>query len=103
NTVLANLGPKIAVLFEIVGSVQSAVEDEVEVFGVNGALFERYIPVEVSIRIIVEFSTETSTINTRVFIDSRVIMGDVPEFYSGSEQGGPSISIPKEKAGNPEE
>ncbi|HLR22315.1 MAG TPA: sporulation protein YunB [Pseudogracilibacillus sp.] len=103
NTVLANLGPKIPVHFEIVGSLQSDVVHEVEEFGVNGALFEIYIPVEVSIRIVVPFSTETSTINTRVFIDSRVIMGDVPEFYSGSEQGGPSISIPKEKAGNPEE
>lgn len=103
NTVLANLGPKIPVHFEIVGSLQSDVVHEVEEFGVNGALFEIYIPVEVSIRIVVPFSTETSTINTRVFIDSRVIMGDVPDFYSGSEQGGPSISIPKEKAGKPEE
>lgn len=103
NTVLANLGPKIPVHFEIVGSLQSDVVHEVEEFGVNGALFEIYIPVEVSIRIVVPFSTETSTINTRVFIDSRVIMGDVPDFYSGSEQGGPSISIPKEKASNPEE
>lgn len=102
NTVLANLGPKIPVHFEIVGSLQSDVVHEVEEFGVNAALVEIYIPVEVSIRIVVPFSTETSTISTRVFIDSRVIMGNVPDFYSGSEQGGPSISIPKREAENNE-
>ena len=95
NTVLANLGPKIPVHFEIVGSLQSDVVHEVKEFGVNAALVEIYIPVEVSIRIVVPFSTDTSEISTRVFIDSRVIMGDVPEFYSGSDEGGPSISVPK--------
>src|SRR5699024_11322424 len=81
NTVLANLGPKIPVHFEIVGSLQSDVVHEVEEFGVNGALFEIYIPVEVSIRIVVLFSTKTSTINTRVFLEYRIIMVDVSDFY----------------------
>lgn len=95
NTVLANLGPKIPVHFEIVGSLQSDVISEVKEFGVNAALIEIYIPVEVSIRIVVPFSTETADISTRVFIDQRVIMGEVPDFYSGSATNGPSIMLPK--------
>src|SRR5699024_6022680 len=74
NTILANLGPKIPVHFEIVGSLRSDVVHEVKEFGVNGALFEIYIPVDVNIRIVVPFTTETAEVSTRVFIDSRVIM-----------------------------
>lgn len=98
NTVLANLGPKIPVHFEIVGSLRSDVVHEVKEFGVNAALVEIYIPVEVNIRIVVPFSSDTAEVSTRVFIDSRVIMGDVPEFYNaGGDSGGPSISVPKEQ------
>ncbi|HLR42767.1 MAG TPA: sporulation protein YunB, partial [Pseudogracilibacillus sp.] len=96
NTILANLGPKIPVHFEIVGSLRSDVVHEVKEFGVNAALIEIYIPVDVSIQIVIPFSTTRADVSTRVFIDSRVIMGDVPEFYNaGDGQGGPSISVPK--------
>lgn len=97
NTVLANLGPKIPVHFEIVGSLRSDVVHEVKEFGVNAALIEIYIPVEVSIRIVVPFSTTTKEVSTRVFIDSRVIMGEVPDFYSGSSGDGPILSVPKDR------
>lgn len=93
NSVLANLGPKIPVHFEIVGSLRSDVVHEVKEFGVNAALFEIYIPVTVNIQIVIPFSTTTREVSTRVFIDSRVIMGDVPDFYGGSS--GTSISLPK--------
>lgn len=95
NAVLANLGPKIPVHFEIVGSLRSDVLHEVKEFGVNAALFEIYIPVTVNIQIVIPFSTTTREVSTRVFIDSRVIMGDVPEFYNAGGTSGPSISLPK--------
>lgn len=95
NTVLANLGPKIPVHFEIVGSLQSDVVHEVKEFGVNAALFEIYIPVTVNMQIVIPFSTTTTEISTKVFVDSRVIMGDVPEFFSDGKTDS-SISIPRE-------
>lgn len=94
NTILANLGPKIPVHFEIIGSLESDIDHELKEFGVNAALFEIYIPVEVNVQIVIPFSTTVSEVSTRVFVDSRVIMGEVPEFFSGSGEG-PSISIPK--------
>src|SRR5699024_4718193 len=84
NTVLANLGPKVPVHFEIVGNLQSDVVHEVKEFGVNAALFEIDIPV----------STTTTEISTKVFVDSRVIMGDVPEFFSDGD-GGPAVTFPR--------
>lgn len=97
STVLANLGPKIPVHFEIIGSVQTNIVHEVKEFGVNAALFEIYIPVTVDVQIVIPFSTDVTEISTDVFVDSRVIMGRVPEFYNAGGGGnGPMISVPKE-------
>lgn len=97
NTILANLGPKIPVNFEIVGSIQSDLIMETEEFGINAALFKIYVNVEVSVQIVVPFSTEPDIVATKIYVDSRTIMGDVPEFYDkgGGGDTGPSISIPK--------
>lgn len=97
NTILANLGPKIPVHFEIVGSLQSDIVHDLKEFGVNAALFEIYIPVTVKVQIVVPFTSSEAEISTRVLVDSRVIMGPVPEFFGGSGDG-PSISIPKYNA-----
>lgn len=94
NTLLANLGPRIPVHFELVGSLESDVIHEVKEFGVNAALIEIYIPISVNVQIIIPFSTSIAELNTKVFIDSRVIMGEVPEFYSTGKDGA-SISIPR--------
>lgn len=95
NTILANLGPKIPVHFEIVGNITTDVVHEVKEFGVNAALIEIYIPVSVQVQIVIPFSTTIADISTRVFVDSRVIMGDVPQFFSHGEGNAPSISVPK--------
>src|SRR5690625_5016319 len=94
NAILANLGPKIPVHFEIVGSLRSDVVHEIKEFGVNAALVEIYMPVTVNVQIVIPFSTSVAEVSTRVFIDSRLVMGSVPEFYSSGTDG-PSISIPK--------
>lgn len=93
NTILANLGPKVPVNFEIVGAIQSDIfKDEKEV-GINGVLYQIYVKVQVNVQIVIPFSTDTAKVSTKIFIDSGTIMGDVPEFY-GSDSG-PSIAIPK--------
>ncbi|MEC5424959.1 sporulation protein YunB [Virgibacillus sp. C22-A2] len=99
STILANLGPKIPVHFEIVGSIQSDIRHEIQEFGVNAVLFEIFIPVTVNVQIVVPFTTSTAEISTKVFIDSGIIMGEVPDFYSPGGDG-PSISIPREDLNN---
>lgn len=95
NTVLANLGPKIPVHFEMVGSLRSDIVHEMKEFGVNSVLIEIYIPVSVNIKIVVPFSSETAEVTTKVFIDSRVIMGRVPDFYSNGGNSDPHVIMPK--------
>lgn len=97
NTILANLGPKIPVHFEIVGNITTDVVHEVKEFGVNAALIEIYIPVSVQVQIVIPFSTTIADISTRVFVDSRVIMGDVPQFFGPGEGKAPTIAVPRKE------
>ena len=96
STLLANLGPRIPVHFEIIGSIQSDVIHNIREFGINATLVELYIPITAQIQVIIPFSTSVKEISTHVYLDSRVIMGDVPDFYNRGGDGGPTISVPRD-------
>lgn len=95
NPVLANLGPKIPINFEIVGNVKTNVVRKKEAFGINGAWMSLYIDVQANVQIVIPFTTEVAPVSTEIYIDSGVIMGDVPQFYGGDGDN-PSIAIPKD-------
>ncbi|WP_253286785.1 sporulation protein YunB [Virgibacillus sp. MSJ-26] len=94
NTVLANLGPKIPVNLELVGSVQTDIIEEREEVGINGVVITLYVFVEADVQIVIPFSTELKNVSTKIMIDKHLVMGEVPEFYGGSGNN-PSISVPK--------
>ncbi|MDY0405226.1 sporulation protein YunB [Virgibacillus sp. 179-BFC.A HS] len=94
NSVLANLGPKIPVNLELVGSVQTDLIDEKELYGINNVFVSFYVYVEADVQIIVPFSSKIKKVSTKILIDKHLVMGDVPDFYGGSGSG-PNISVPK--------
>lgn len=99
STLLANLGPKIPVNLELAGSVKTDVIREVEDIGINGALVTIYIIVEAEVQIIIPLRSEVKPVSSKIYIDSGVIMGAVPDYYGGPGNG-PSIAIPKESFGS---
>jgi sporulation protein YunB len=101
NTVLANLGPKIPVNLEVIGSVRTNFKRETEDFGINGAWLSLYLQIEADVQIIIPFTTEVHTVSKEIYIDGGAIMSKVPDFYGG-DGGGPSIAIPKEDLNNNE-
>lgn len=100
STLLANLGPRIPINLELVGSVQTDVIREVDEFGINGALITIYIIVEAEVQIIIPLTSEVKPVSSKIYIDSGVIMGAVPDYYGGGGEG-PSISVPKDTFGDP--
>jgi sporulation protein YunB len=99
STLLANLGPKIPVNLELTGSVKTDVIREVEEIGINGALVTIYIIVEAEVQIIIPLTSEVKPVSSKIYIDSGVIMGAVPDYYGGKGDG-PSISVPKDSFGS---
>lgn len=95
NSILANLGPKIPVNLELVGSVQTDIISEKEFSGINNVMVSLYIIVEADVQIVIPFTTDVTTVTTKILIDKHLVMGKVPDFYSNGGSDGPSIAVPK--------
>ncbi|TFB24269.1 sporulation protein YunB [Filobacillus milosensis] len=93
NALLANLGPKVPVHFSVIGEVQPDFITDVQEYGINNAMINIEIEVKVNVQIVIPFSTKTTEVVTRIPVDTRVIQGLVPNFYSNGGNGA-DISIP---------
>ncbi|WP_307892411.1 sporulation protein YunB [Bacillus swezeyi] len=95
NSLLGNLGPKIPVRFNVVGDVFTDFKESVKPYGINNALINLGVLVEVKIRVVIPFATKTAVVKNTVPATIQAVHGDVPDFYSGSgSQTAPSIQIP---------
>jgi sporulation protein YunB len=96
NTVLANLGPKIPINLEVIGTVRTDIKREQTEFGINGVWISFYLDVEADVQVIIPFTSEVTTVDAQIYIDGGALMGDVPDFYGGSSDSGPSIAVPRD-------
>lgn len=95
NVILANLGPKVPVQFQVIGYVQSNVESKITEYGINAAFFELMIHIEVDVRIVIPFSTRTTVVTADIPVAQQTILGEVPDFYgAGGNEKSPSFSLP---------
>ncbi|WP_370294901.1 sporulation protein YunB [Rossellomorea marisflavi] len=96
NTLLANMGPQIPIQFMIIGDVQSNVETQTNVVGINNTYLEVYINISVEMNVIIPRRTKTIKVANKVKIGDLFIPGKVPDFYSGNGNGSsPAIQLPK--------
>ena len=99
NVFLSNLGPKVPVKLKLIGNVVSNVETNVRNYGINSALVEIIVKVEVSEQVIIPFQTETIKIVNEVPVSIKIINASVPNYYFGSNLNESSniLSIPIDK------
>ena len=74
---------KIPVRYSMVGDIISNIETKVSSYGINNALIEVDIYVEVSMIINLPFVTDRVTISNRIPLAIKVIQGVVPSYYLG--------------------
>ena len=80
------------------GSVATNVKTKITNYGINNAMLEVFIEVEVDEQIILPFISKTMTLKQEVPVAIKVIQGTVPEYYGGSMCDRSSLlSIPIEK------
>ena len=97
NAFLSNLGPKIPVRFNMVGTVFSNINTNVKSHGINNALMEVVIDVTVSIRVSIPFAWRDFTTTEKIPLAIKVINGKVPTYYSsGISSSSPLLSVPVE-------
>lgn len=95
---LSNLGPKIPIKLNIIGSVESNVKTNIKEYGINNALVEIYIRISVTEQINVPFISKRVTVTSDIPVALKVIQGSVPKYYGGTLSKQSNIfSIPTEE------
>lgn len=84
NVLLNNIGPKIKLKFNFLGSIIGEVETEAKPYGINNAIIEMRIKVTVNGQIILPFQSEEVTISNVIPISINVVEGNVPSGYISS-------------------
>lgn len=94
---LSNLGPSVYVPVNFVGSILTNIKTKITDYGINNALVEIYVTVELKTDLISPVSEKTNKIEYNVLVASSVINGRVPEVYGGLIQSkSNNFSIPIE-------
>lgn len=93
NSFLSNVGPKIPVKIKYSGNVGLDIKTRVKEYGINNALIEIYIYVEVTQRTILPFQSKDIKLISEIPIVMKVVKGTVPNYISGINK---SYSLPLE-------
>ena len=82
-TMLSNLGPKIPVRFHYIGDVNSNITTKVTQYGINNALIEIGIHLEMTAQIYLPLTSSVKVLNCDIPIVIKMVQGVVPNFYNG--------------------
>lgn len=97
NSLLSNLGPKIPVKFNLVGHVASHINTRITNYGINNAMMEVSVNVELSEQVILPFTSKQVNYNVNIPIAIKLIQGVVPNYYlNGINTNSPNFLIPVE-------
>ena len=86
-----NLGPRIPVRINFIGSVLTNLKTKVTDYGFNNALVELFVYIEFKTQIMSPFEVEEVTLQYDAVIASMMIEGEVPQFYGGTIEKESSI------------
>lgn len=97
NSLLSNLGPKIPVRLNLVGNIVSNIKTNITNYGINNALIEISVNLELKEQIILPFTSKIIVIETNVPIALKLTQGTVPDYYlNGINDNSPLLSVPIE-------
>ncbi len=83
STYFYNLGPKIPVKINFIGTVLTNLETKITNYGLNNALVEVFIYIKFSNQIISPFKVQKVDLEYKTIIASMMVEGEVPSFYNG--------------------
>lgn len=93
NAFSSNIGPKIPVKIKYSGNVGLDVKTKVSQYGLNSALIEVYIYVEVTQRTILPFQSKDIKLSSEIPVVMKIVKGTIPYYLSGTNS---SYNLPME-------
>lgn len=95
NSFLSNIGPKIPVRFSLLGDIQSNIKTKITNYGINNALIEVSLHVELKILSILPFISEEVKIQNNIPLSIKMIEGNIPNYYfNGIDRETATFSLP---------
>ncbi|MEG0994523.1 MAG: sporulation protein YunB [Bacilli bacterium] len=82
NSLISNLGPKIPVRIKLLGEVNSSVTTSIENYGINNALIQIFIHLEVGTRVIMPFQSKKVIVGLDIPLGIKILQGKVPGLYN---------------------
>lgn len=86
NQLLANLGPKIPLRLSVIGSVMTDIKSDIKDYGLNNAMINIYVEIEVDCVIQMPFMSKKVKVRDKIPLTMEVIQGSVPSYYYGSNK-----------------
>ena len=81
NRLLANIGPKIPLNLSLVGDVMAEIDTEITEYGLNNAMIEVFIQIEVNTVIHMPFMSKKIKVENKIPLTMEMIQGNVPGYY----------------------
>ena len=95
NSLLSNFGPSIPIRFHYLGEVNSNIVTNIKAYGINNALVEVGINLEMVAQIVLPFTTKKIDLNYYIPVSIKVIQGIVPNYYgNGISENSQIFSLP---------
>ncbi|SDH61998.1 sporulation protein YunB [Alteribacillus persepolensis] len=97
NALLAQLGPRVPVQFSAIGDVKSSMSEKIFESGINNTYIRVSVDIEVDVRVVIPFATDTAVVSTSVPVGMVFISGEVPQFYNEGDGNMPAPAIIQEQ------
>ena len=96
NAFLSNLGPRIPVKLNLIGSVLSNLNTKISQYGINNALIEVSVKIDITEKVNLPLSSRNVTVTSNIPIAMKIIQGKIPAYYnaSGINQNSPIFTLP---------
>ncbi|MBQ9072037.1 MAG: sporulation protein YunB [Bacilli bacterium] len=92
NTILNNVLPKIPVKIDLIGNIFCKLTTDINSYGINNALIKIGIEVDVDVKILLPFVSETIKVSSNIPIIIKLIEGNIPEYYFNGYLDTPTIT-----------
>ena len=97
NTILSNLGPTIPVKVNLNGEISGNISTKVTNYGINNALIETIINLEINQLVMLPISSELMKVTANIPIAMKLVQGIVPNYYfNGIDKNSNTLTVPIE-------
>ena len=85
NSLLANIGPKIPLNLSVIGNVQTDVHSKVTNYGLNNAMIEIFVDIQMQMVIQMPFLSKKVKIKKSIPLTMEMVQGEIPNYYLDRE------------------